>query len=189
MARAFARQFVNTGYKVMMCNSRGPHSLNSIVTALGANVQAATTAEVARAKIVILAVHWNQLPQALSNLPPWEGRIVVDATNPNFSLENVNDFVFTGEKTSSELVAELVPGARLVKAFNTLCYKVLEKYPEHEHGKRVVFISGNDRYAKREFSEVVKRIGFAPIDLGNLESGGRMHQFGGPLGSLNLLHL
>ena len=189
IARAFARQLVNTGYKVILCNSRGPHSLNSVVTDLGSNVKAATKEEVARAKIVMLAVHWDQLPQALANLPPWEGRIVVDATNPNLSLENLNRSFEFGERTSSELVAELVPGARVVKAFNTLYYKVLEKYTQHEHGKRVVFMSGDDRYAKKEFSEVVKRIGFAPVDLGNLASGGRMQQFGGPLGSLNLLHL
>ena len=189
MARAFARQLVNTGYNVIMCNSRGPHSLSSVVTDLGSNVRAATTEEVAKAKIVMLAVHWDQLPKALANLPPWEGRIVIDATNPNFSLESAAHAIEVGERTSSERVAELVPGARLVKAFNTLYYKILEKYPEHEHGKRVVFLSGDDQYAKKEFSEVVKRIGFAPVDLGNLASGGRMQQFGGPLGSLNLLHL
>lgn len=129
MARAFARQLVNTGYNVIMCNSRGPHSLSSVVTDLGSNVRAATTEEVAKAKIVMLAVHWDQLPKALANLPPWEGRIVIDATNPNFSLENAAHAIEVGERTSSERVAELVPGARLVKAFNTLYYKILEKYP------------------------------------------------------------
>jgi len=189
MARAFAGQLVKTGYKVIISNSRGPHSLTSLINDLGSNVQAVTVKEAARANIVMIAVQWNQLPQALADLPPWEGRIVIDATNPTLALEPHNNAVDLGEKTSSEWVAELVPGARLVKAFNTLYYKLLETYPHEEKGKRVIFISGDDRFAKRELSEVVKRIGFAPVDLGNLVNGGRMQQLGGPLANLNLLHV
>ncbi|WP_200837101.1 NADPH-dependent F420 reductase [Dyadobacter sp. 3J3] len=189
VAKAFARQLLNTGYKVMISNSRGPQSMHSLVKDLGSGVKAVTTQEAAQAKMVLLAVQWNHLPLALSNLPPWEGRIVIDATNPSLTCEPYVNAVDLDGRTSSEFVAELVPGARLVKAFNTVYYKFLESYQQENHGRRVIFISGDDRYAKRECSEVVKRIGFMPVDLGNLVNGGRMQQLGGPLANLNLLHL
>ncbi|MBE9463375.1 NADPH-dependent F420 reductase [Dyadobacter subterraneus] len=189
IAKAFARQIIKSGYQVAISNSRGPQSMQGLINDLGSGIQAVTTQEAAQAKIVLLAVQWAHLPQALANLPPWDGRIVIDATNPSLAFEPFANAADLGEKTSSELVAELVPGARLVKAFNTIYYKLLENHRQEEHGKRVIFMSGDDRYAKKQCSEIVKRIGFAPVDLGNLVNGGRMQQLGGPLAHLHLLHM
>lgn len=187
IAGAFTRQLIKSGFNVIISNSRGPGSLKTLVSDLGPKVKAATTHEAAQAEIVILAVQWAQAAQALSNLPCWNGRIVIDATNPGIDFGSAVKVTDLGGRTSSEFIAGLVPGARLVKAFNTIYYKVLENHCEQTHGRRIVFISGDDPYAKRHCSKLIRQLGFEPVDLGSLAYGGRLHQIGGPLSHLNLI--
>ena len=106
---------------------------------------------------------------------------VIDATNAwNADLDG---------RTSSEIVADLVPGARLVKAANTLAAQVLGSDPHEACGRRVIFLSGNDAEAKAAVAELFDAAGFFAIDLGDLIPGGRMQQIGGPLPSHNLVRL
>lgn len=185
---AIAAQLSKSNRRVIISNSRGPESLASLVKELGPSVRAGTTKEAAEAEMVVLAVPWTKLSRALAGLPPWRGRIVIDATNPleppNFRVADL------GGRTSSEVVADLVPGARLVKAFNTLRAEVLGASPTERGGRRVIFYSGDDASAKKEFSRLLQEMGFAGVDLGELASGGRLQQFpGGPLPTLNLIQL
>jgi predicted dinucleotide-binding enzyme len=95
-----------------------------------------------------------------------------------------------GGKTSSEVVAELVSGARVVKAFNTLFSATLAANPREAGGNRVIFISGDEVAAKVTVGEVIEKIGFAAIDLGTLAVGGKLQQFpGGPLAAINLVKM
>ena len=131
---------------------------------------------------------WNRLEGALSGLPAWNGRVAIDTTNPLFAP--LFQPVDLGGRTSSEVVADLVPGARLAKAFNTLPPRVLAAGQHEGGGRRVIFLSGDDPAAKAQVSQIVERIGFAGIDLGSLVEGGKLHQFpGGPLPALNLVQL
>jgi 8-hydroxy-5-deazaflavin:NADPH oxidoreductase len=82
-----------------------------------------------------------------------------------------------GGRSSSEVVASLVPGARLVKAFNTLPSALLGQSPQQANGRRVLFYSGDDAEAKAEVGRLIERLGLAGIDLGGLVSGGRLQQF------------
>lgn len=188
IGQAFARQLAKAGIDGMISNSRGRESLSSLVQVLGSHITAVSPDEAAQASIVLIALPWNQLPHALSILPPWDGRIVIDPTNPLIPPDfRVADL---GGRTSSEIVADLVPGARLVKAFNTLTPAVLAANSHQAGGRRVIFFSGNDAGAKAEVSRLIVRLGFAGIDLGTLTEGGKLQQFpGGPLPTLNLIKL
>lgn len=84
-------------------------------------------------------------------------------------------------------MSESVPGARLVKAFNTLYFKVLEEDPKESAGRRVLFVSGDHADANVEVAEVIKSLGFSVVDLGTLAAGSRLQQAKGPLATLNLL--
>src|SRR5436309_14385183 len=99
--------------EVLVSNSRGPESLAEVVSQLGPRARAGTRQEAAQADVVVVAVQREQLRAALSDLPAWNGRILIDATNPvvqpGFRLANLNGC------TSSEIVASLVPGTRVVK--------------------------------------------------------------------------
>jgi predicted dinucleotide-binding enzyme len=89
---------------------------------------------------------------------------------------------------SSDVFADLVPGARVVKAFNHLRAEVLANNPKADGGQRVLFYSGNDTAAKAEVAALIDRIGFVGIDLGSLAVGGKLAQFpGGPLPNQNLV--
>ena len=86
------------------------------------------------------------------------------------------------------MVSTLVPGARVVKAFNHLLAALLGSDPKAEGGKRVAFYSGDDASAKADVSALIEKLGFFGIDLGSLAVGGKLAQFpGGPLPALNLV--
>ncbi len=188
IGQAFAGHVAKAGYEVIISNSRGPESLAEMVKQLGPRAITGTRQDAARADVVVLSVNWPQVPAALSDLPAWNGRILIDATNPvlqpGFRLAELHG------STSSEIVASLAPGARVVKTGNTLLRAVLAADPKQAGGRRVLFMSGDDTSAKAEVSAVLEKMGFATIDLGGLASGGRLQQFpGGPLPTLNLIKL
>jgi 8-hydroxy-5-deazaflavin:NADPH oxidoreductase len=185
---AFARALSRVGVEATISNSRGPESLRDLVRELGPSIKAGTREEAARADIVFVAVNWTKLPAAMAGLPNWKGRIVIDANNPiEAPLFKPADL---GGRVSSEVFADLVPEARVVKAFNHLRAELLAADPRSDGGQRVLFYSGNDTAAKEEIAALIERIGFAGIDLGSLEGGGKLAQFpGGPLPNQNLVKL
>jgi predicted dinucleotide-binding enzyme len=181
LGQAMARTAVRAGRRVVIANSRGPESLASVVSALGDGVSAGTVDEVASAGIVVVAVPWDRVPEAVHGLE-WNGQVVVDATN-DWAADDLQG------RTSSELVADLVPGARVVKAGNTLGADELGSDPQEAGGRRVIFISGDDADAKADVVSLFQDAGFAPIDLGGLATGGAMQQIHHPLAGVNLIQL
>jgi len=185
---AFARTLARAGIEATISNSRGPDSLNELVKQLGPSIKAGTREQAARADIVFVAVNWAKVPVALADLPEWSGRILIDANNP-IEAPLFKPVDLKG-RVSSEVVADLVPGARVVKAFNHLRAEVLAGDPRSDGGRRVLFYSGNDSAAKAEVAALIERIGFVGIDLGSLAVGGKLAQFpGGPLPNQNLIKL
>jgi predicted dinucleotide-binding enzyme len=185
---AFARTLARAGIEAIISNSRGPDSLKPLVRELGPSILAGRREEAARADLVLVAVNWTKLAAALAGLPAWNGRIVIDANNP-IEAPLFKPVDLKG-RVSSEVFADLVPGARVVKAFNHLRAEVLASSPKTHGGQRVLFYSGNDTAAKAEVAALVDRIGFVGIDLGSLAVGGKLAQFpGGPLPNQNLVKL
>jgi 8-hydroxy-5-deazaflavin:NADPH oxidoreductase len=187
IGRALATHFASKDIEVLLANRRGPASLKDIVGKLGPKVRAATVQDAARADIVILAVPFSAVPNVVSAIPDWRGRIVVDATNAvDFPSLTPTDL---GGRLSSEIVAELVRGARVVKAFNTLLAAVLASNPVQGGGRRVIFTSSDDVDAGAAVADLCVRLGFYPIDLGGISQGGRLQHLGGPLSGKNLVRM
>ena len=186
LGQAFARMALRAGRRVVLANSRGPESLASTVADLGHGASAGMVADAAGCAMVALAVPWARVPAAVAGLA-WAGEIVIDATNallfPDFQPAPL------GGRTSSEIVAELVRGAWLVKAANTVGADVLGADPGMPGGRRVLFVSGDDEPAKAAVTELFDAAGFFVIDLGDLVAGGRIQQFGGPLAGHDLVRL
>jgi 8-hydroxy-5-deazaflavin:NADPH oxidoreductase len=181
LGQAMARVALRAGRSVVIANSRGPETLTSVVSAIGEGVSAVTPADAVGAAIVVIAVPWDRVPEAVNGLP-WDRQVVIDATN-DFAADDLDG------KTSSEIVAGLVAGARVVKAANTLSAEVLASDPNQPDGQRVIFISGDHDDAKAAALALFQDAGFAVIDLGGLATGGAMQQIHHPLAGVNLIRL
>ena len=168
--------------EALVANKRGPASLEKLVKEFGSSIKPVLLREALRADIVFLAVPFSAVREAVREAGDWGGRIVIDATNAIRVAATE-----LGGRLSTEVIADAVPGARVVKAFNTLFAAVLAQEPGQTGGIRVVFLSGNDERANGEVATLIERLGFAPVDLGRLTEGGRLQHFGAPLVGLNLV--
>jgi predicted dinucleotide-binding enzyme len=198
-----ARLLAKNHIEATIANRRGPASLAPLLAELGPFIRAGTTEEAASADVVFVAVRWADVRQALEGLPAWNGRIVVDATNAVEFLEpgspETKDpsnplaaygirALDLGDTYSSAILGDLVPGARLVKAFNNLEADLLSTPPSS--GQRAIFYSGDDADAKLEVRKLIDRTGYFPVDLGPLQVGNALTAppFG-PLSGLDLVRI
>ena len=131
-------------------------------------------------RVILLAVPWRT-PGALPAAELVAGKIVIDAMNP---YGPGGEILELGAATSSEEVRKRLPGARLVKAFNTIYYQHLAtlgstSLPMEE--RYAIFVAGDDAEAKQAAARLIEEIGFAPVDTGGLVEGGRRQQPGSPI--------
>lgn len=174
-----ARLFARAGHDVEISNSRGPETLQDLVEEIGPNVRAATVREAADfGEVVMEAIPFGRY----EDLPvdELEGKIFVTASNyyPARDGEIEHDGL-----ASSELVQRHLPGARVVKAFNTIYFGRLKDNgrpdaPPEE--REVIFVSSDDEEAKGVVSGLIEEVGFAPVDVGTLAQS-RRQEPGSPI--------
>ena len=185
VSRAIAAHAIRAGHDVVFSNSRGPETLGDLVDDFGPHASAGTVAEAGAADFVVLTVNWDRVREAARSLPDREGRILIDATNqwavppPDFVVDRL-------EIGGSELVASLIPGARVIKAFDNMYAPKIADDPITDSGRRILFYAGDDQDSKELFRSVVDGFGFAPVDLGPLQMG-RLMQVDGPLTGLHAI--
>jgi predicted dinucleotide-binding enzyme len=176
MGGALARLWHDAGHNVVLTYTRDPERLGKLARALGANAGSADPREAAeRADVVLLATHWEQAEDALraagASDGALSGRVLIDCTNPMSSDDS--ELVLGLTTSGGERVAELAPGARVVKAFNTLTSELLRS-DEHEFTvdgvklRATALLCGDDDEAKGVVSTLVRDAGFEPADVGPL---------------------
>jgi 8-hydroxy-5-deazaflavin:NADPH oxidoreductase len=172
--------FAGAGHRVAISNSRGPESLGDLVAELDGDVRAVTVPEAAEfGEVVLEAIPFGRYTE----LPADElsGKVLISASNYYPARDGEMDL---GDLTSSEVLAQHLPGARIVKAFNTMYYERLrdEGRLDLPAGERLaIFIAGDDAGAKGVVARLIEDIGFTPIDTGSLRDGGRMQKPGSPI--------
>lgn len=182
---AFAQKAAQWGYEVLISNSRGADTLKDLAANIGYNVKAVDKQEAAQADMIMLSIPWQNLKASLQNLPDMTGKIILDTNNPIINPGYILPDL--GGKTSSEVVASLLPTSHVVKVFNTLQPEVISSNIKQQ-GKTVVFYSGDNSKAKNSVKVLLDNLNFSGIDLGGLVHGGSMQQFpGGPLAAQHLL--
>ena len=186
IGQALAKHFVRAGYSIRISNSKGADTLKELAKKIGPNVTAASANEAAEADIIVLSVPWANMPDAIKKIPTWTGKIVVDTSNNILSMDPFK-LADIGGKSTGELVANLMPGANLVKAFNTLPAALVASDPARGNGNRTIVYSGDDVEAKNVVRELIASTGFNPLDLGGLKIGGKMQDVGGPFSMADLL--
>jgi predicted dinucleotide-binding enzyme len=173
-----ARLFADAGHDVVVSNSRGAESLQQVTSEIGPHVRAMSVDEASRfGDVVLLAVPWRR-PEALPSPDAVNGKIVIDAMNAY--AEGGVQLDLHG-RTSSEFTGERLPGARLVKAFNTMWFKHLAANGRKDlpvSKRNALFVSGDDREAKQTVMKLIEEVGFGPVDLGPLVEGGRRQEPG-----------
>ena len=172
-----ARLFAGAGHEVALSNSRGPETLSAVVQDMDGRVRAATVEEAADFGDVVLEAipFWRYGDLPANRLA---GKIVIDASNYYPARDGNIDL---GGRGSSELLADHLPGSRVVKAFNTMYYKTLATGGDPSDNVRLVlFVAGDDAEAKAVVSGLIEEIGFAPQDTGSLKDG-RVQQPGSPI--------
>jgi 8-hydroxy-5-deazaflavin:NADPH oxidoreductase len=116
-----------------------------------------------------------------------ENQILIDGTNPFHGKAGKFTSADVGNLSTSQVVAALAPGARVVKAFSHMIVPNLEEGPVVNGARRVAFVSADDNDAKKHVETLLKAFGYSVIDLGDLRDGGLIQQAGGPLPGRDLL--
>ena len=170
------RHWANTGNQIFL-SSRHPGDLQDLAKEIDHGAKVGTLEEAAVfGDVLVLAIPWRD-KKDLPRSDLFEGKVVIDAMNPYTSYETVQEL---SPSTSSEEVAKLLPGARLVKAFNTMRVDDLRAGAVRKN-RWAIFVAGDDPEAKRTVSRLTEEIGFVPIDTGSLHEGGKSQQPGSPV--------
>src|SRR3954463_1678598 len=174
-----ARHFAPAGHDVAISNSRGPETLRELEAELGERARAMTAEEAARfGEIVVVAIPFK----SYKNVPADEvaGKIVIDANNYYPSRDGDFPELDNDSTTSSELLAQHLVDASVVKAFNSMRWTTLRDNarPAGATGHLGIPIAGDDEEAKQVVDDLIAEIGFDGVDAGSLAEGGRKHQPG-----------
>jgi len=175
-----AELFVKAGHQVAIANSRGPATLAGLVDRLGDNATSRTVEDVRDfGDIVVVSIPLGKIGEL--PVEGWDGKIVIDTNNYYPERDGQIAELDSGKVTSSELLLRQLPGARLVKAFNTIWFEHLGTQGNAELGleeRRAIFVAGDDSEAKETVAQLIEDIGFSAVDTGFLSEGGRSQQPG-----------
>jgi predicted dinucleotide-binding enzyme len=170
VAKSLARGFLNEGHEVML-GSREPEKLASWVQESGNSASSGTFSETAEfGELVVLAVNGAKSVEAvqMAGVDNFNGKVVIDATNPlDMSGGPPPKLIGSLGTSSGELNQKALPGAFVVKAFNTVGHAHFYK-PEFAGGPPDMFLCGEDADAKEQVSRICRAFGWNPIDVGGI---------------------
>jgi 8-hydroxy-5-deazaflavin:NADPH oxidoreductase len=163
------RLFAAAGHEVLFSFARDPKDLAARAEAAGPRTRPGTPKEaVTFGEVVMLSVPWRTIDEALSQAGSLDGKIVIDTTNqfgPNGVIE------LPGGMSAAEYNARRMPGASLVKAYNTLTAGFQAEAAGRTGPDRVVmFYAGEDAEAKQIVAQLIEDSGFTAVDLGGWET-------------------
>jgi predicted dinucleotide-binding enzyme len=172
-----ARLGVAHGYDVVVSNSRGPATLEGLVEELGEHARAALPAEAAAAgDLVIVTIPLHQIDTL--PLPELAGKLVIDTNNYYPERDGAIAALDEETTTTAELLQDLLPDARVVKAFNHIYAADLttDGLPAGTEDRRALVIAGNDPEARETVTALLDTFGFDTVDLGPLNEGWRIQR-------------
>lgn len=180
MGAAFVKQLTRAGHQVSV-TARDSAKAAKVAAANPAAKAVATAGAAAGADAVVLATGYGDAASALQAVGVQPGQVVVDITNP-LTADYMG--LTLGHSTSAaEEIAKAVPGAAVVKAFNTVFAQVLAEGADFGDGRKVnVFVASDSARAKQTASALAESIGFEVVDAGGLKNARYLE----PLAGLNI---
>lgn len=167
MGSGFVKQLTAAGHQVTV-TARDTAKAQALAAQFGAKaVRTDNAADGADA--IVLATPYDQAAAALRSVGPLQGKVVIDITNP---LTPDYMGLTVGHSTSAaEQIAQAVPGAEVVKGFNTLFAQVLAAGADFGDGqKATVFVASDSERAKQTAKALAESMGFQTMDAGGLKN-------------------
>jgi predicted dinucleotide-binding enzyme len=172
-----AARLVAAGHEVAISNSRGPATLQGAID----GALPMTVEDAARfGEVLVVSIPFGRYRDVPADAV--DGKLVIDTNNYYPERDGHFPALDAGSTTSSELVQEHLPDARVVKAFNAISWTNLRDAgrPAGDPARLGIPLSGDNERAKRTVAELIDEIGFDPVDAGTLAHGGRKHQVDAP---------
>ena len=168
MGAAFVKQLTRAGHQVTV-TARNLEKAQAVAQANPGAVAVAPAGAAASADAIVLATGYGDAVTALQSLGDLNGKVVIDITNP-LTADYMG--LTLGHSTSaSEEIAKAVPGAEVVKAFNTVFAQVLTDGADFGNGHTVtVFVASDSERAKQTATALAQSMGFATVDAGGLKN-------------------
>ena len=180
MGSAFVKQLAAAGHSVSV-TARDAGKVAALAAQFPGVRAVAPAGAAADADVVVLATGYADAVAALQGVGGLAGKVVVDITNP-LTADYMG--LTLGHSTSAaEEIAKAVPGALIVKAFNTLFAQVLSAGADFGHGQTAsVFVASDSAPAKAAVTTLAQSLGFATVDAGGLKNARYLE----PLAGLNI---
>lgn len=179
MGTGLASALAGAGHEVAI-GARDPAKAAALATktahnAVGGGIEAASKL----ADVIVLALPYGAVAEALKAAGDLTGKVLIDISNPISA--DYKSLVIGHTTSAAEEIQALAPQTKVVKAFNTIFAQLLER--EARHGKTLqVFVAGDDAIAKDVVCALTKSVGFEPVDAGPLSNS----RFIEPIGEMNI---
>jgi 8-hydroxy-5-deazaflavin:NADPH oxidoreductase len=168
---------VELGYDVVISNSRGPESLQDLVSELGPKARAATAAEAAAAgEFAVVTVplkNYKDIP-----VEPLAGKVVIDTNNYYWERDGRIPALDNGEATTSGLLQEHLPQSKVAKGFNHIMAADIttDGAPAGTENRRALATSSNYPEAADLVTRLYDEFGFDTVDVGPLSESWRVER-------------
>jgi len=161
--------WARAGHEVVFSYSRGKEKLNKVARDARGKARAGTPSEAAKdADVLLLAVHWSRIDDVLKQAGDLSGRVIVSCSLPMNADDT--DLVIAHTSSGAEELAKKVPTARVVSAFGTVPSEVLfDVFESRRKATRPSLVyCGDDPKSKKVAAELIRDVGFDPVDGGPL---------------------
>jgi len=169
VGHGIGRHWVAAGHDVVF-GSRTPSAEKAAELAgiIGSKVRVASYADAVKsAAIILLAIPYRVVQETLASLGSLAGKILIDPTNPPRTLLNGYPVADDPTTSAAERIQSWTPGAKVVKALNTINYLVIAN-PKMGQGPVTICIAGDDAEAKARVGRLIANSGLEPVDVGLL---------------------
>ena len=180
MGSAFVKQLTHAGHQVTV-TARDIRKAESVAAVHPGAKAVSPEYAAGQAEVVIVATAYDDAVNALRSVGDLKGKVVIDITNPLTS--DYMGLTLGHETSAAEEIARAVPGAEVIKAFNTVFAQVLSEGADFGDGRKVtVFIAGDSERGKNVVRAMADSMGFVTVDAGGLKNARYLE----PLAGLNI---